>query len=90
MKISQAEQEAIQKVIELGAQYGYGNLIMHMQTAWARSLIDGHGMEPSSARLATARDGSGYPFQMQEDLLLRGEWDETGERYRPKSEDANG
>jgi|TARA_R100000049_G_C1933264_1_gene77108 hypothetical protein len=29
-----------------------------------------------------ASGGFGYPFAMQDDLIERGEWDETGKSYR--------
>lgn len=81
MKISEAERFAIREVLAHGEEWGYGNLISHLQTAWARRLMR-VGVSEKVARLSTARDGSGYPFQMQDDLVERGEWDETGARYR--------
>lgn len=80
MKISRAEQIAIQEVLAYGEAHGYGNLITHLQTAWAARLMRS-GISEKAARAATARDGGGYPFKMQEDLIERGEWDETGQRY---------
>lgn len=82
MKISADEQYAIVAVLEFGRLFGYGNLISHLQTAWAASLIL-HGLDESTARAATG--GAGYPFLMQHDLIYRGEWDETGARYRDKA-----
>lgn len=82
VKISESERMAIRHVIALGGAHGYGNLIAHMQTAWAKYLMDLYDMSEEAARAATARDGSGYPFEMQADLLERGEYDETGERYQ--------
>jgi len=84
VNISSQEKRAIQEVIAHGEQFGYGNLICHLQTAWARKLMDEYDMKESTARAATARDGSGYPFKMQDDLIDRGTWDETGKRYRTK------
>ena len=83
MKISEAERIAIQEVLAYGEAHGYGNVITHLQTAWAAHLMR-DGMSEKVARLSTARDGSGYPFKMQEDLIERGEWDETGARYRAR------
>lgn len=83
MKISDAERIAIHEVLAYGEAHGYGNLITHLQTAWARRLMR-DGMDEATARAATARDGSGYPFAMQDDLIERGEWDETGARYRAR------
>ena len=80
MRISNAEQLAIQSVMDAGAAHGYGNMIAHLQTAWARSLMTGYNMDESAARQASG--GDGYPFKMQDDLLRLGGWDETGESYR--------
>src|SRR5262245_53432115 len=82
MKISEAERIAVQEVLAYGEAWGYGNLISHLQTAWARRLM-GDGLPEKAAREATNMRG-GYPFAMQDDLVERGEWDETGERYRTK------
>lgn len=82
MKINEQEQMAIRNMIAAGELFGYGNMISHLQTAWARVLIRDEGMSETNAR--TASGGTGYPFLMQDDLLLSGEWDETGERYRSK------
>lgn len=78
MKITQSEQKAIRTVLEAGRQHGYGNMIAHLQTAWAEMLVRDYGFAEETARGATARDGRGYPFRMQADLLERGFWDETG------------
>ncbi len=80
MRISHAEQLAIQAVLDAGAAHGYGNMISHLQTRWAEMLMKQWGMDEKSARAASG--GDGYPFEMQHDLLLRGGWDETGENYR--------
>jgi hypothetical protein len=78
MKISRLEQDAIRRAVEAGRDFGYGNMISHLQSAWVKHLIDG-GMDPETA----ARHGAGgYPVQMHLDLLERGEWDETGQRYK--------
>jgi hypothetical protein len=82
VKISPEEQAAIRTVVELGQRHGYGNLISHLQTAWAARLIAEWNMDESGARLASG--GAGYPFLMQKDLIERGEWDESGARYRPE------
>lgn len=73
MKISRAEQIAIIEVLAYGEAHGYGNLITHLQTAWAKQLMRA-GVSEKMARFSTGRDGSGYPFQMQDDLITRGEW----------------
>jgi len=79
MKISRDEQTAIATVVRLGGRHGFGNLISHLQTAWAKSLVTQYQMPERAARKAAG--GAGYPFQMHTDLMERGEWDETGKRY---------
>ncbi len=81
MKISEGERLAIQDVLAYGESYGYGNLITHLRTAWAARLMRS-GLSEAASRRATGRDGAGMPFKMQQDLIERGEWDETGKRYR--------
>ena len=88
MKIPEGERLALHEVLAYGETYGYGNLITHLQTAWARHLMRS-GISETVARRSTARDGSGYPFLMQDDLLERGEWDETGRRYSSDPPPAN-
>ena len=83
MRISDEEQDAIRTVLRLGARFGYGNLMAHLATRWAETLMTDYGMDEASARAASLHPG--YPFEMQEDLLLRGEWDETGKRYTPSA-----
>ena len=80
MHISKDEQDAIRRVLAAGAVHGYGNMISHLKTAWAKSLMEKWDMDEKSARITSG--GDGYPFVMQDDLVIRGEWDETGERYR--------
>ena len=82
MNISQAEQAAIIQVLVAGGTYGYGNMISHLQTAWAKRLVDEWGMTEDGARRAAG--GPGYPFEMHEDLIKNGQWDETGKRYRQR------
>lgn len=82
MEISKAEQRAICKVIELAEAHGYGNLMNHLATAWAKRLMDNYGMTEETARISAGGDAfPGYPFAMQEDLIKRGLWDESGKRY---------
>lgn len=82
MRISEEERRAIRQTLIYGAAFGYGNLISHLQTAWARKLFEDDGFTEKAARRAAG--GDGYPFQMQDDLIERGEWDETGARYAKK------
>lgn len=80
MRISAGEQKAIRQVVAAGESYGFGNMISHLATAWAKSLMTKWGMSEKSAR-AGAWGLSGYPFKMQDDLIERGEWDESGKTY---------
>lgn len=79
MQISDGERDAVKRVIEAGESYGFGNMIAHLNTAWAKSLMEKWGMSEESARALT--HGSGYPFQMQQDLIERNYWDESGKSY---------
>jgi hypothetical protein len=47
------EQLALAQVEELGAKFGYGNLISHLQDAWSRRLQEDVGEQ--SADMATGR-----------------------------------
>lgn len=86
MRISDDERRAIADVLRHGETFGYGNLIAHLQTAWALLLMQRYGLSEKDARATT---GSGYPFLMQRDLVERGEWDETGESYRKPTRDGD-
>ena len=80
MNISQDERDAIKAVLAAGERFGYGNMISHLQTAWAKTLIDADdGFDEKSAREIA---GPGYPFKMQDDLVTHAMWDESGERYK--------
>tara|TARA_R110000822_G_scaffold97297_1_gene220941 strand:- start:191 stop:436 length:246 start_codon:yes stop_codon:yes gene_type:complete len=79
MQISDGERQAVVRVLEAGAAYGYGNMISHLNTAWARTLMEKWGMSEDSARAST--HGSGYSFKMQDDLIQRASWDESGKSY---------
>lgn len=80
MRISNSEQIAIQETLAWAEAFGYGNLITHLQTAWAAKLMYG-GISEKAARAATMMSG-GMPFLMQHDLIEQGEWDETVKRYQ--------
>lgn len=79
MRISEAERRAIKAVLAAGEAFGYGNMIAHLNTAWARSLMKNWGMSEKDARAST--HGSGYSFKMQDDLVERGFWDVSGKSY---------
>lgn len=74
MRISEDERQHIIRVVASGTAYGFGNMISHLQAAWAKSLRDQYGM-PDTAK----RDG--YPIAMHDDLMLLGFWDESGKSY---------
>ena len=57
------EEQAIEIVVTLAKQYGYGNLIAHLKREWAEYLIDTYGFENSIALQAT--DVSAYPLRKQ-------------------------
>lgn len=63
------EAEAIRTALAIGAQHGYGNVIAHLQTAWARVLMDRYAMTEQQARAAS---GPGYPFEWQKEVLAGG------------------
>lgn len=79
MRISPDEQRAIKQTLDAAERFGYGNMISHLKTAWAKSLMES-GMCEQSARMGA--NSAGMPFTMHTDLLEGGFWDETGERYR--------
>lgn len=76
MNVSEDERVAIATCIDCAEQFGYGNLISHLRTAWARKLV-AIGLPAEGAH-----GGSVMPFKMQEDIIERGFWDHTGESYR--------
>ena len=67
MRISTGERKAIKRVLNAGASYGFGNMIAHLQTAWAADLVR-QGLDEKTAR---HHAGPGFPFAMQRDLLQR-------------------
>ena len=81
MRISPKEQQAIRTIVELGNQFGFGNLMAHLQSAWAKTLMDRDGFDETTAQEAT-NNRKGYPVKMHHDLMYDGYWDETGERYK--------
>lgn len=52
--LSSPEKAAIAAALRAGAQFGYGNVIAWLQTAWATSLRDNHGLDEATAIRATA------------------------------------
>ena len=80
MKISEKERRAILQVLEAGEMFGFGNMIGHLKSRWAMSLMRDYGMSAEAARAGANSDG--YSIEMHKDLVERGEWDETGGRYR--------
>lgn len=80
MKISKKEQDAIKAVLAIAHEWGYGNMISHLRTAMAKVVMKQIGLDEEEAFVATAM--SPYPIKMHDDIVERGEWDETGRRYK--------
>lgn len=72
MKISTSEQKAIKVVCEMGAKWGYGNMISHLQSAWALSLMHKHGM-PLPLAIEATEGRSPYELEVHLRLLNNGE-----------------
>lgn len=58
--VSDAEEDAIRAVLLAGQRFGYGNMIGHLGTAWAKTLMDQYGMTEDQARHASGERQ--YPF----------------------------
>ena len=58
MKIT-GEKEAVLKAISIAEQYGYGNLIAHLQRIWAKKLMN-DGIDKEGVGEAT-NSRTGYP-----------------------------
>ena len=67
MKISTSEKEAIEIVCEMGAKWGYGNMISHLQSAWALMLIKNYGFEIETARSVVVNN---TPYELEVHLRL--------------------
>ncbi len=79
-RISIDEQRLIRQTLNAAEAVGYGNLISHLKTAWAKKIMVERGMCEQAARIGA--DVDAMPFAMHTDLVEGGFWDETGERYR--------
>lgn len=80
MKLQPGEHRAILTTLAFGRQHGYGNLMAHLAAAWADEMIRG-GM-PEDAAIEFVSNREPYSLAMHRDIIERGEWDETGEKYR--------
>lgn len=78
MQISSDEQAAIRVVLDCGRRFGYGNMMAHLATGWRRKLMKEGLSEDEAQRNVWIQ---GYPLKMQDDMVERGCWDETGEKY---------
>jgi len=78
MRISDDQKRAIQNLLQSAELYGHGSMIAILKTAWAKKLV-AQGFSESDA--FKAADTSGYSFAMHDDIVQRGEWDETGKSY---------
>ena len=72
MIISTSEQKAIKVVCEMGVKWGYGNMISHLQSAWALMLIKNCGFEIETARSAVVNN-TPYELEVHLRLLNNGE-----------------
>jgi hypothetical protein len=55
------ERRAIEKTISSGEQYGFGNLMSWLATAWALRLRDGHGL-PEKVAIEAVSGRTPYPL----------------------------
>lgn len=78
MRISSDQRLAIGNVLYAADKYGYSSMIAILKTAWAKKLVS-QGFSEADAVMGA--DTSGYSFQMYDDIVERGEWDETGKKY---------
>jgi hypothetical protein len=62
--MGKSEKDAINKVLEYGARYGYGNLIAHLKWKWAHYLIDRHNMTWDGAKLAADTDAMPEEYEL--------------------------
>ena len=60
MSLFPGEAEAIERVLELGKNYGYGNMIAHLKRAWIEKLIE-IGLPKETALLSVNVDH--YPVK---------------------------
>lgn len=67
--MTREEQKAIIGVLALGHRFGFGNLVSHLQTEWARVLMEVHGLDEELARHSAG--GPGYPLDWQKEMLSR-------------------
>lgn len=68
------EKRAIETVLYIGGLYGYGNMIAHLKTAWAKSLI-AQGISKDAALQAT--NVSAYPIDENEPSVQGGRADRS-------------
>lgn len=67
--ICAGERDDIRMVLRIADQWGYGNLIAWLRTAWAAKLIKEHGLPLDTAIEAT--NSTAYPFEMLKRLGRR-------------------
>lgn len=79
MKVRPEERLAIIQLVQIGKQFGFGNVLGHLKTAWSKELMHQLGCNEKTANIQA--DGIAYPIRMHDDIVNHGEWDETGERY---------
>jgi hypothetical protein len=67
MQISQKEKDAVNTVTALGSQYGYGNMISHLKSAWTSMLMKNHNMTEEQASQASG--GGGYSQAHHKEIM---------------------
>lgn len=66
------EAEAAAKVVQIGSQFGYGNMIGFLVTAWARDLSIQWGIPEHDACKMTHCPASIYPLAYFNDVMKKG------------------
>lgn len=66
-RLSGSEVDAVKMVLEAGSQFGYGNMIAHLRTAWARMLMDRFDFSWDQAARAAVTNA--YDPKIQDQLL---------------------
>jgi len=67
------EAEAVVQVIRAGEQFGFGNLISHLQTAWVVTLMQNYQISEKDARhMASGDEKGGYPLSLHQEVMRKG------------------
>lgn len=88
MRVSDEERLYIKDAIAIADRIGYGNLLAHIASAWAAKENEERkkrGLPEIEDVVEFSGDLRALPVLMHKDIIDRGEWDETGKRYRKKA-----